>query len=165
MLLLAGAIALAIYIYTLRAKIRLTMEKLSEQLRTLRTKSTFMLTHPHTENTDAKFMMLLKDYLEEHLSDPDMKAEDMAAAVNMSESAFRRRIHDLTGMTPSGFVRAKRMEQAMFLLAHSDEGINQVAYLTGFSDPKYFSRTFKKETGVTPSQYRAAKALPSNDSV
>lgn len=164
-LLLAGAIALAIYIYTFRAKIRLTMEKLSEQLRTLRMKSTFMLTHPYTENTDAKFMMLLKDYLEEHLSDPDMKAEDMAAAVNMSESAFRRRIHDLTGMTPSGFVRAKRMEQAMFLLAHSDEGINQVAYLTGFSDPKYFSRTFKKETGVTPSQYRAAKALPSNDSV
>lgn len=164
-LLLAGAVALGIYIYTLRAKIRQTMEKLSELLRVLRTKSTFMLTHPHTENRDERFMALLKDYLEEHLSDPDMKAEDMAVAVHMSESVFRKRIHDITGMTPGSFVRAKRMERAMYLLAHSDEGVNQVAYLTGFSDPKYFSRTFKKETGMTPSQYRAANASPASDSV
>ena len=62
-------------------------------------------------------------------------------------------------MTPVDFVRHVRMQRAEELVARSKEPFSQIAYSVGFTDPKYFSKCFKKETGMAPSEYRAkAKA-------
>ena len=60
----------------------------------------------------------------------------------------------LMGITPSEYLRAKRIKYAEYLL-HSDEyNISEIAYKVGFNNPRYFSKYFQEAYGVTPSQYK-----------
>lgn len=60
-------------------------------------------------------------------------------------------------MTPVDFVRHIRLLRAQKLINDTDQSLTQIAYSVGFSDPKYFSKVFKREMGVTPSEYREKK--------
>ena len=62
-------------------------------------------------------------------------------------------------MPPSDFLRRLRMQRAEELIARSKMNFSQIAFNVGFSDPKYFTKCFKKETGMTPSEYRQQAAL------
>lgn len=57
-------------------------------------------------------------------------------------------------MAPLDFVRHLRMQRAEELVEKSDATFSEIAYSVGFTDPKYFTKCFKKETGMTPSEYR-----------
>ena len=57
-------------------------------------------------------------------------------------------------MSPVGFVRHIRILRAEELISQTEDSFSQIAYAVGFSDPKYFTKVFKKETGMTPSEYR-----------
>ena len=57
-------------------------------------------------------------------------------------------------MSPVDFLRHVRIQRAEELIKRSNYPVSQIAYAVGFSDPKYFSKCFKKETGMTPSEYR-----------
>lgn len=154
LLIFCGLIALAIYIYTLRIKIKEMVVRWTEQLREMREKRVFNLENPEIIDPDEVMLKKLKDYLEQHIQDPDLKIDELSSAVNMGRSAFQTKIKELTGRTPGDFVKQMRIDRAEYLLINSQDNVNQIAYATGFSDPKYFSRVFKKETGMTPSQYR-----------
>jgi AraC-like DNA-binding protein len=98
----------------------------------------------------------LRLFIEQHISDSNLKIEDMAETVNMGRTVFYEKIRELVGVSPSDFLRQVRMERARQLVAKSRMSIAEVAYAVGFTDPKYFSKCFKKETGMTPSEYRDA---------
>lgn len=115
---------------------------------------TYKLETPQIVDADTEMMKSLLGYLEEHISDPNMKIEDLAAAVNLGRSVFYGKIKSIVGMAPVDFVRHIRMQRAEELIAKSNYPFSQIAYMVGFSDPKYFSKCFKKETGMTPSEYR-----------
>ena len=57
-------------------------------------------------------------------------------------------------MTPIDFVRHIRITKAIEMLKDTDETLSSIAFSVGFSDPKYFSKVFKKEMGIIPSEYR-----------
>ena len=99
----------------------------------------------------------LMQYIEEHISDENLKIEDMADAVSLGRTVFYSKIKQLVGLTPSDFLRQIRMQRAIQLVEKSKLSFSEIAYSSGFSDPKYFSKCFKKETGMTPSEYRKAK--------
>ena len=61
---------------------------------------------------------------------------------------------ELTGMSPIDYLTTVRINRACFLLRNSSNNINEIAYSVGYSDPKYFSRVFKRTMGVTPTQYK-----------
>ena len=82
------------------------------------------------------------------------KIEELADAVNLGRSVFYGKIKSIVGMTPVDFVRHIRMQRAQELVIKSNYPFSQIAYMVGFSDPKYFSKCFKKATGKTPSEYR-----------
>lgn len=67
------------------------------------------------------------------------------------------KIKTAVGMTPVDFVRHIRLLRAQKLINDTDQSLTQIAYSVGFSDPKYFSKVFKREMGVTPSEYREKK--------
>lgn len=115
---------------------------------------TYKLETPQIVDADTEMMKQLLGYLEEHISDPSMKIDDLADAVNLGRSVFYGKIKSIVGMTPVDFVRHIRMQRAEELIAKSTYPFSQIAYMVGFSDPKYFSKCFKKETGMTPSEYR-----------
>ena len=71
----------------------------------------------------------------------------------MSRSSFYNKIKVLTGISPSDFVRQIRMNEAALLLKSRKYTVAEVSDKLGYGDPKYFTDTFKKHYGVTPSAY------------
>ena len=102
---------------------------------------------------DATTARILK-YVTEHIDTPDMKIDDIADAMGMSRSVLYTKIKQQLGMTPIDFVRHVRIMRACELLKNTDESLSTVAFAVGFSDPKYFSKVFKRETGIVPTEYR-----------
>jgi YesN/AraC family two-component response regulator len=93
-------------------------------------------------------------YLDENLSNPDLKIDHIAIEMGMSRSVLYSKIRNAVGMSPVGFVRRIRILRAEELIGQTEDSFSQIAYTVGFSDPKYFTKVFKKETGMTPSEYR-----------
>ena len=102
---------------------------------------------------DATTARILK-YVTEHIDTPDLKIDDIADAMGMSRSVLYIKIKQQLGMTPIDFVRHVRIMRACELLKDTDESLSSVAFAVGFSDPKYFSKVFKRETGIVPTEYR-----------
>lgn len=117
-------------------------------------RKTYKLEAPQIVDADNEMMKRLLGYIEERIGDPTLKIEDLAEAVNLGRSVFYGKIKSIVGMTPVDFVRHIRMQRAEELISRSNYPFSQIAYMVGFSDPKYFSKCFKKETGMTPSEYR-----------
>lgn len=115
----------------------------------------YRLEEPQISNPDEETMDRLMKFIEQHISDENLRIEDMAEAVGMGRTAFYGKVKQIVGVSPSDFLRQMRMQRAQQLLAKSRLTVSEVAYSVGFNDPKYFTRCFKKETGMSPSQFRA----------
>jgi AraC-like DNA-binding protein len=71
----------------------------------------------------------------------------------MGRTVFYNKLKTTLGLTPIDFVQEMRIKRAVQLMKSSDYTIAEIAYQTGFNDPKYFSRSFKKHLGSSPSEY------------
>ncbi|HLP05575.1 MAG TPA: helix-turn-helix transcriptional regulator [Paludibacter sp.] len=80
--------------------------------------------------------------------------EMFASDLFMSKSNLNRKIKVSTGLTPVEFIRKVRFDYAFRLLKETDLSIKEVAYSSGFNDPKYFTRCFKKTYGISPKDYK-----------
>ena len=118
-------------------------------------RESYRLSTPEIVDYDKRMMEKLMEYLEEHIGDSDLRINDMAQFVGMNRATLFTKLKSIVGMTPVDFVRHLRMQRAIELVAKSEEPFSQIAYSIGFTDSRYFSRVFKKETGMTPSEYRA----------
>ena len=108
---------------------------------------------------DKKFMSLqvndaIIEKVIDHIDATDLKIDDIASAMGMSRSVLYSKLKTVVGMTPIDFVRHIRLMKATELLRDTNDTLASIAYNVGFSDPKYFSKVFKKEVGVIPSEYR-----------
>ena len=117
----------------------------------------YRLSAPEIIDADKVMMDKLMAFLEARISDPTLRMEDMADEVNLSRTAFYSKMRSIVGMPPVEFVRHIRLQRAELLVAKSKDSFSQIAYAVGFSDPKYFSKCFRKATGMTPSEYRRMK--------
>lgn len=95
-------------------------------------------------------------FIEEHMADSDIGVGDMAAAAATSRSGLQRKLKHTMGITPQDLLREARIKHACQLLRQTDKSIADVAYASGFTDPKYFSRCFKQSTGQSPTEYKNA---------
>ncbi len=95
-------------------------------------------------------------YFSEHYRDP-ISIEEYAAGHHMSACWFIRSFRQITGVTPMQYVLSLRMASARSLLESSRYNISEVAEAVGYDNPLYFSRLFRKHTGMSPSEYRKAR--------
>ena len=116
---------------------------------------------PHEEadavrvsDADHRMMQRVTAYVEEHLADAEMSVVQMSEAAAMSRSVLQRKMKTLMGVTPGEFLRQARIRKACQLLHDSSLTVSEVAFQCGFTDPKYFSRTFRQSMGVTPTEYK-----------
>lgn len=107
------------------------------------------------EDADTRFIERIVSFLDKNIDNPDLVVEDFARELHLSRTTFYNRMRQITGCSPVEFIRQLRIKRALKLLENEQLSISEVAYLTGFTDPKYFSRCFKAEMGVTPSRYAA----------
>lgn len=121
----------------------------------------YKLSEPTIVDEDEQLMNRLMQFLEERIGDESLKIDEMAEAVGLSRTVFYEKIRSLMGVSPSDFLRQLRMQRACQLITGSKLPFSQIAYSVGFSDPKYFTKCFKKHTGMTPSEYRTNEQRPS----
>lgn len=94
------------------------------------------------------------DYLRSHLSDPNFSMAELYTRANISETYFRQIFRKLYGMPPKRYlVRARISRAEGLLLSEPSCRIQEVAAAVGYTDVYLFSRTFRRETGVSPSRY------------
>ena len=94
-------------------------------------------------------------YMSQNYRNPNLMLQDVAAAVNMSKSRFSAVFSQCTGQTFTEYLIYLRLTKAKELLRSTGEKTSRIAYETGYNDAHYFSYIFKKNTGMTPSEYRA----------
>lgn len=93
-------------------------------------------------------------FVEENIANSDVNVGDMASAAAVSRSGLQRKVKQAMGITPQDLLREARIKRACQLLRQTDKTVAEVAYACGFSDPKYFSRSFKQSTGLSPTEYK-----------
>ncbi len=96
------------------------------------------------------------EYLENNIFSPSLKVETLSSICNMSGTRFREIFKDNFGMTPSEYIKHKRLSRAHSIIENGEyEKIADVAYLSGYDDALYFSKLFKAKYKVSPSKYRS----------
>lgn len=92
-------------------------------------------------------------FMQHHFGE-EIALSRLARMVSLSESSFSRKFREEFGMPPMQWLQRLRIRKATEFLIRSDMTIAQIAQMTGFADPLYFSRLFRKVTGTTPRRYR-----------
>jgi len=95
-------------------------------------------------------------YLQAHLTEPDLDVGGLADLAGVSQVYLRRIFKKQQGVSPAGYVLRQRLQLAQELLLSGEQlTVAQVANLAGFRDPLYFSRLFKRQLGLSPTEYCA----------
>lgn len=102
------------------------------------------------EQLIAKAVLLV----EENMSNSEFSVEDLSHELGYSRGHFYQKILRLTGQTPIDFIRNIRMKRAADLLKRSQLNVSEVAYKVGYNNPKLFSRYFKTQYQMYPSEFR-----------
>ena len=103
------------------------------------------------------YVQMLKAKIISEFPDPDFQLKDAWKVIPVNGDHLRRRFKAALGMTPHAYLTQMRMEHAKQLLSQGNPEaltISQVAFRSGYYDPLYFSRAFKKYTGIMPSQWK-----------
>lgn len=106
------------------------------------------------DDSDNTFVNKLAEYVDANLEGADFGVDQLSSLMSMSRSTLHRKVKTTTELTPQEFIHRRRMKKACELLETPGNAINDVTYATGFTNPKYFSKVFKDEFGITPSQYQ-----------
>jgi signal transduction histidine kinase/DNA-binding response OmpR family regulator/ligand-binding sensor domain-containing protein len=106
------------------------------------------------KSQDEIFLENLVSNVNLRLDDADFKLEELADSLNMSYSRLYRKCQSLTGSSLVDFVRLLRLKKGAILLTKYGYNISETAFKTGFNDPKYFSKCFKKQFKKTPGDFK-----------
>ncbi len=100
---------------------------------------------------DQDFLNSLMQSIDSNYSNPAFGVKDLVDLMGMSHSVLLRKVRSLTGQSLNELIVIVRLEKSREYLIEDNLPIKEVAYLTGFSDPKYFSTRFKRKYGKSPS--------------
>ena len=92
----------------------------------------------------------LLDYIHLNFSDPSVTVESLASRVNVSTAYLREIFSEKMGTTPLKYLRKLRLDYGVALLETGYYTVEEVAELSGYTDPKYFSTSIKRYTGSSP---------------
>jgi signal transduction histidine kinase/ligand-binding sensor domain-containing protein/AraC-like DNA-binding protein len=104
-------------------------------------------------STDERFLTKLMNIIEDNITNPNFDVSDMVDKMGMSHSAVLKKIKALTNNSLVDFVRRHRLNKAALIFQKEKLPVNEVAYMVGFADAKYFSKCFSKQFGKTPTDY------------
>ena len=102
---------------------------------------------------DEKLIRSALETVEKNINNVNFSVKDLSDELAMSRVHLYKKLSSLTGKSPLEFIRTVRLKRAAQLLEKSQLTVSEVAYKVGFNNPKYFSRYFKSEFNVLPSEY------------
>lgn len=117
------------------------------------TKDNIQLSQFTYNSVDEDFLNKAIRVVEENIKTSDFNATDFYLAMNMTQPTLYRKIKSITNLSPNEFIRNIKFKLACKLLTERKLNVSETAYELGFVDPGYFSSIFKKEIGMSPSEY------------
>ena len=111
---------------------------------------------------DEKLIEKAMKYVSQNLSRAELSVEELSEHLGMSRVSLYKKIKQITGKSPLEFIRIIRLKRAAQLLRESQLNVSEIAYQTGFNNPKIFSRYFKEEFGILPSAYQEKEGAETN---
>jgi YesN/AraC family two-component response regulator len=107
--------------------------------------------HQETKTPEDPFLLKFRNYIEANLTDSDLNVETIGAELGLSRVQLYRKIKALTGQSPVELLRTARLKKGRQLLQTTRKTVSEVAYEVGFTAPSYFTKCFKDEFGISPS--------------
>lgn len=139
-------------IVVLKARIRNILKSRRELGRRVLAEDCKPAQEEFTSELDRRFMTRTMEIIDKHMADSEFSVNEFCAELGMSRTSVYNKIKSLSGQSPNEFMRIMRLNRAKELLSTHTYNISEVAYMVGFSDPKYFSTCFKKQFGFSPSK-------------
>ena len=102
---------------------------------------------------DEELIKKVMKWLEDNVSDSDVTVDNLASYVGMGRTSMYNKLKGLTGKSPVELIQEFRLEKATYYLKSGQYSVSETSYKVGFSDPGYFSRSFKKHFGLSPADY------------
>ena len=102
----------------------------------------------------SKYVLEAMAYISKHYNDPDISVGTVAQSLNISEGYLSHTFKKETDYTLLNYITRYRIHKAMELLKDCRVKVYEVAEQVGYRDIAYFSATFKKYTGISPSEYQ-----------
>lgn len=110
-------------------------------------------------STDEKFLQKVLKIIEEHMSDCEFNTEEFSSEIGMSRMQLHRKLKALTGQGPGDFLRVMRLKRAAYLLEQQAGNVSEVAYQVGFNHLSHFTKSFREQFGMNPSDFIARKPV------
>ncbi len=107
---------------------------------------------------DESFIKQLMQIMEANIDNTSFSVNDFAVDMSMSRTVFYKKVKSMLGISPVDFIKDIRVKRAVQLIDSGIPSLTEVAYKCGFNDPNYFAKCFKKQIGITPSEYKRTKS-------
>ena len=136
-------------------EVSITLDELRQRYENLTASDENGNTDDVLSEQDKDFLTKTMSTITEQLEENRVNVDELASALAMSTSQFRRRLTALTGETPQSYITNIRMQKARHLLdTHPELTVLEVALQCGYDDQSSFTRAFKRFFGITPSEYQ-----------
>lgn len=109
---------------------------------------------------DEQLLQRALDCMERNMGNADYSVQQFSQDMGMDRTVLYKKLHSLTGLPPSEFIRSIRLKRAAQILLQGGRPIAEVSEMVGFNTQKYFSKYFKEAFGVLPSQYAQQRPIP-----
>ncbi|WP_374049395.1 two-component regulator propeller domain-containing protein [uncultured Bacteroides sp.] len=109
---------------------------------------------PDMSPNDRKFMDKLMGLMEKNIDNGELVVDDLVRELAVSRSVFFKKLKSLTGLAPIEFIKEIRIKRATQLIETGEYNMTQISYMVGINDPRYFSKCFKAQVGMTPTEYK-----------
>jgi signal transduction histidine kinase/DNA-binding response OmpR family regulator/ligand-binding sensor domain-containing protein len=105
------------------------------------------------DEREANFITDVEQFILDNIRNEDLAVNDLCKHVGMSRTSLYMKLTDLIDQSPQNFIISTRMNQARVLLLQGGKTVQEVAFMVGFNNPKYFSTSFKKQFRMSPSSF------------
>jgi signal transduction histidine kinase/ligand-binding sensor domain-containing protein/DNA-binding response OmpR family regulator len=143
-------------------ELTITIKNLINQRKELRKKfgkaTTIKPSDVTVVSVDQEFLKKTLEIIEQHFEDENFSVENLAEKVNMSVSQLNRKLNALIDQPAGQLIRSMKLQRAADLLKQNAGSVSEICYELGFSDQAYFSRAFKKQFGISPSDFRKTES-------
>jgi two-component system response regulator YesN len=112
-----------------------------------------------TQYKESNKMEEVLSWLEANFANPNLSMSMAANQISLNYTYFSMVFREHTGMSFVNYLKKLRIQKARELIERRVYKVSQVATMTGFHNPRLFSRTFREETGITPAEYICKAAL------
>jgi len=102
---------------------------------------------------DMEFIESVSRIIEDNVDNSDFNIDIIATTMNISRSAFFKKLKSITGLAPVDFVKEIRLSKSVELIRSTDLSVSEIAFAVGFKDSGYFGKCFKKKYKLSPRDY------------